>query len=441
MPRNALSVGALALGPTDQPQLLRYGISSTAHKCRAPYSTPRRQWTTAPRRGSLGALELARHATRITPESNHPAQRIGLQLALAKSYIEVDRSHDAQHTLASVHDATEHTGGVFLPWYHLSYALLAFHTGRRDEALAEIEAGLDPGEHLATSRALRGLAAVIESASRPADRSSSSRDRRHSSVRQGTRRGVLRVPGPVHRHPCERGRRGLRARLHPACGLVRPRRRPSAQPADPRLPAVDVHRGTRGPRRTARHGWEAHTGTEHIVAGHVADGHSNPEIATRMSISRRTVSTHVSNICRKLEMASSVELAAEDYPLAAPGPRTAGELTASRAPSPDTADTPEESLRQLTDVSAPARSYFGGATTARSFSCDRRRRTNGTTMSVDAIPLRTTAALLSLSPTVALSTLAAGPTHADSPTRKGPSTHTSSTVASSGAATVCGGFR
>lgn len=62
-------------------------------------------------------------------------------------------------------------------------------------------------------------------------------------------------------------------------------------------------------------------------------------------------------------------------------------------------------------------------------------------MSVDAIPLRTTAALLSLSPTVALSTLAAGPTHADSPTGKGPSTHTSSTVASSGAATVCGGFR
>lgn len=96
------------------------------------------------------------------------------------------QSRRAAHTLAAVHDATEHTGGVFLPWYHLSYALLAFHTGRRDEALAEIEAGLDPGEHLATSRALRGLAAVIESTSRPADRSSSSRDRRHSSVRQGT---------------------------------------------------------------------------------------------------------------------------------------------------------------------------------------------------------------------------------------------------------------
>ncbi|MGA5265778.1 helix-turn-helix transcriptional regulator [Streptomyces lydicamycinicus] len=53
------------------------------------------------------------------------------------------------------------------------------------------------------------------------------------------------------------------------------------------------------------------TDTEHIVAGHVASGHSNPEIAARMCISRRTVGSHVSNILQKLGMTSRVELAAE----------------------------------------------------------------------------------------------------------------------------------
>ncbi|MEU9118792.1 LuxR C-terminal-related transcriptional regulator [Streptomyces sp. NPDC048506] len=74
---------------------------------------------------------------------------------------------------------------------------------------------------------------------------------------------------------------------------------------------MDVHRSRRGPRNRARHGWEALTGTERTVAEHVAAGRSNPEIATRMCISRRTVSTHVSHILQKLQMSSRIELAAE----------------------------------------------------------------------------------------------------------------------------------
>ncbi|MCF3142457.1 helix-turn-helix transcriptional regulator [Streptomyces platensis] len=75
--------------------------------------------------------------------------------------------------------------------------------------------------------------------------------------------------------------------------------------------AVAVHRGVRGRRSGYRHGWDALTDTERIVASHVADGHSNPEIATLMSISRRTVSTRVSRILRKLAITSRVDLAAE----------------------------------------------------------------------------------------------------------------------------------
>jgi DNA-binding NarL/FixJ family response regulator len=42
----------------------------------------------------------------------------------------------------------------------------------------------------------------------------------------------------------------------------------------------------------------------------VADGLSNPQIAERMFISRRTVTTHLSSIFRKLGVSSRAELAA-----------------------------------------------------------------------------------------------------------------------------------
>ncbi|MGH9154478.1 MAG: helix-turn-helix transcriptional regulator [Acidimicrobiales bacterium] len=84
-----------------------------------------------------------------------------------------------------------------------------------------------------------------------------------------------------------------------------------ADRARARLRAFGVRQGRRGPRRRPRTGWEALTATELRVVALVAERRSNPEIAERMYLSRRTVQTHVSHALRKLGLRSRLELAAE----------------------------------------------------------------------------------------------------------------------------------
>ena len=57
-------------------------------------------------------------------------------------------------------------------------------------------------------------------------------------------------------------------------------------------------------------GWDSLTPTELRIAAAVSDGLSNPQIAERMLISRRTVTTHLTSIFRKLGISSRAELAA-----------------------------------------------------------------------------------------------------------------------------------
>ncbi|KOU26408.1 hypothetical protein ADK52_09410 [Streptomyces sp. WM6372] len=375
------------------------------------------------------ALELARQASRLTPETIHPAQWLGLQLALANCYMDLDLISDAARTLEGVRESAEPLGGVFLPWYHLSCALLAFHGGRWQDAMAEAEAGLDPGVHFAMSRALQALAGLIaihqgrraDAQARLADASAAQdsgtvtwfyeyvflcaealMDEAQGDPERAYRRlahsfdsGIGHLPGELilcfltpdlvrlalgqgDTAGAQRYAQAARSRAehsgapyhlgdaHRCQGLIdqdpelileaarryREAPRPlseahaytdaaemlavrgqlsdarllldqalaiygrldaawDAARATSRLRAVSVSRGTRGPRSSGRLGWEALTVTERIVAGHVAEGHSNPETATRMCISRRTVSTHVSNILRKLGLTSRVELATE----------------------------------------------------------------------------------------------------------------------------------
>lgn len=82
-----------------------------------------------------------------------------------------------------------------------------------------------------------------------------------------------------------------------------------AQRAASRLRGHGVRLGVRGPRRRPRHGWAALTETELRVAELAAAGMSNPDIAGRLLLSRRTVQTHVSHILAKLGARSRREIA------------------------------------------------------------------------------------------------------------------------------------
>ena len=75
--------------------------------------------------------------------------------------------------------------------------------------------------------------------------------------------------------------------------------------------AHGIRRGPRAKHRQARSGWDSLTPTETKIAAFVEDGLSNPEIAARLMLSRRTVGTHVSHILKKLDVHSRTDIARE----------------------------------------------------------------------------------------------------------------------------------
>jgi DNA-binding CsgD family transcriptional regulator len=78
-----------------------------------------------------------------------------------------------------------------------------------------------------------------------------------------------------------------------------------------RLRAYGIRRGPQSKHRQARSGWDSLTPTETKVAALVERGLSNPEIAARLFLSRRTVGTHVSHILKKLDVNSRIDIARE----------------------------------------------------------------------------------------------------------------------------------
>jgi DNA-binding CsgD family transcriptional regulator len=85
--------------------------------------------------------------------------------------------------------------------------------------------------------------------------------------------------------------------------------------------AVSYARRSRGPRQRPGHGWHSLTPTEREVARLVAEGLSNPDIASRLFISRATVKTHLAHVFTKLDVINRAQLvalatraAAEDTP-------------------------------------------------------------------------------------------------------------------------------
>jgi DNA-binding CsgD family transcriptional regulator len=75
--------------------------------------------------------------------------------------------------------------------------------------------------------------------------------------------------------------------------------------------ADGIRRGPHAKHRRARSGWDSLTATEIKIAAFVEEGLSNPDIAARLLLSRRTVATHVSHILKKLDVHSRTDIARE----------------------------------------------------------------------------------------------------------------------------------
>ena len=152
----------------------------------------------------------------------------------------------------------------------------------RCRGLAEDDAG-----------SLLAAAEAYQRASRPFERALAAEDAGTVFARQGTA-GRARVPLEQAIEIYER--------LGAARDLVR---------AEAVLRQAGIRRGRRGTRGRPQAGWHSLTPTEHTIAALVAEGLSNPQIGTRLYISRRTVQTHLAHVFAKLGIASRAQLAAE----------------------------------------------------------------------------------------------------------------------------------
>jgi DNA-binding CsgD family transcriptional regulator len=75
--------------------------------------------------------------------------------------------------------------------------------------------------------------------------------------------------------------------------------------------AHGIRRGPDAKHRRARSGWDSLTATEIKIAAFVEEGLSNPEIAAKLLLSRRTVATHIAHILKKLDVHSRIDIARE----------------------------------------------------------------------------------------------------------------------------------
>lgn len=71
-----------------------------------------------------------------------------------------------------------------------------------------------------------------------------------------------------------------------------------------RFRVYGIRRGPRYQHRRSQQGWNSLTPTEVKIVRLVAEGLSNPQIASQLFLSRRTVQTHVSHVLAKLELSS-----------------------------------------------------------------------------------------------------------------------------------------
>ncbi|MEC3982319.1 LuxR C-terminal-related transcriptional regulator, partial [Amycolatopsis sp. H20-H5] len=79
--------------------------------------------------------------------------------------------------------------------------------------------------------------------------------------------------------------------------------------AESRLRKLGIRRGAGLPTARPGHGWDSLSQIELRIAALVADGRSNPDIATELTLPRRTVQAHVARLLGKLETTSRGDIA------------------------------------------------------------------------------------------------------------------------------------
>jgi DNA-binding CsgD family transcriptional regulator/tetratricopeptide (TPR) repeat protein len=264
------------------------------------------------------ALDVARESVEITRDLDDALVSTYAGLALAGALFETgeaERAVDVLMTAAGGEDLPLVPGGWKANYFELlTRCWLALGRGPEAEqaatraAVTAGEVGLD----VATAMAHRAAAAVAIENGDPA----TAADRALTAVAAADRSGArvdaalartLAGRALAHKGDCDRAVVALEyaARELDACGAVRYRNQAEHEL---RKLGRTVHRRTRQGHAGAT-GVEALTGREAEIARLVVDRRTNPEIASALFLSVKTVETHLRNIFGKLGVSSRVEVA------------------------------------------------------------------------------------------------------------------------------------
>jgi DNA-binding CsgD family transcriptional regulator len=258
-----------------------------------------------------GQLDEAERLTSYAERVRTPAEATGDTIVRWSRMLLLEVTGHAERAAdegAAALDAYQRAGfASYLAWHAPDLVRVALQAGRLDQAKLAARAAercaaqLPVASRRACALRARGLltgdaAALLEAVaacrelSRPVDLALALRDAAVALAGQGDLSGAR----PLAAEALE-----LLARL----GAAGEERGARALLRHVGLPLSARARHTR-----AKHGWESLTEAERRVVSLAADGRSNPDIARVLYLSRRTVSWHLSNACRKLDLSSRTEL-------------------------------------------------------------------------------------------------------------------------------------
>jgi DNA-binding CsgD family transcriptional regulator len=276
-----------------------------------PASAPALAAAIALRQGRLEDAErLVAEAERVRSPVE-PAGDTIVRWARTLLWEATDHAEQAADAAAGMLAAYERAGFVSnLAWHAPDLVRVALRAGRRDQAGRALQAAEQAARQLPVASrrggALRArglltgetstlLAAVqaCREVPRPVDLALSLRDSAAALARNGESERARPLAAEALSLLTELG----------ATGEERSARR--------LLRTAGVTFSARAKHTRARHGWESLTPAELRVVALAAEGRSNPEIAQRLYLSRRTVGWHLSNVFGKLDLSSRVELVAE----------------------------------------------------------------------------------------------------------------------------------